>query len=92
MRASRPDEADAIPTQCAVCGATSSLKRASVPPVGSIAAATDVELGDTEPPASFVDPLWYCPSCRFRINLRRAIGAVVVVALTLIAVAFARQW
>ena len=92
MKAAVPDDADSVPTTCVVCGATSDLKRASVPPIGSIAAATDVELGDTEPPPCFVDANWYCARCRFRVNLRRALCAVVFVVLMLLAAAFGRPW
>src|SRR5437870_905431 len=89
------EDADlSLPTGCSACGkpyAAGDLKRPSLPPVLSIAAATDIEPGDTEPPPCFIDHSWYCPSCRFRMNLRRGIGAVIVVIVTLLGLALARH-
>jgi hypothetical protein len=79
-------EPDVSPTKCFVCGkhfAATDLKRASMPPVLSLAAATDIEPGDTEPPPVFVDPNWYCSSCRSRVNRRRKILAIVFVIWTI---------
>jgi hypothetical protein len=86
---------DSLPqTRCSRCGKpyhASDLRRASVPPVLSIAAATDIEPGDVEPPLTHTDGGWYCPSCRLRVNLQRGIGAVIVLVSFMLALAIARH-
>jgi hypothetical protein len=88
----KPSNADLLPARCAVCGDTLDLKRASLPPVGSIAAATDAEPDDSEPRPSMLDPNWYCSRCVFRTNLRRAVGALIFIILMFLAATFARRW
>jgi len=85
-------ESDLSAGDCFGCGrrfAACDLKRASMPPFFSLAAAIDVEPGDTEPPLLFADPNWYCPSCRFRVNLRRSLLTIAFLIFTMVSASIA---
>lgn len=86
------EESDLSPTMCFACRArftAAELMRASIPPLVSLGAATDLELGDTEPPLLFVDRNWYCQRCRFQVNLRRGVLGITFLVFLLTAASVA---
>ncbi|MDB5344867.1 MAG: hypothetical protein JWP89_3244 [Schlesneria sp.] len=65
-------------SQCQQLFAATDLKEASLPSFVGLMSATDVELDDHEPPPVLIDRQLYCRACRFRINVRRGVLAIVV--------------
>jgi hypothetical protein len=41
---------------------------------------SDVDESEPVPPAAFLDRRTYCPACRWRVNVQRAVGSTLVVA------------
>jgi hypothetical protein len=69
---------------CDRCGASvpcADLRHAAMPPLVAIAAAGNSDMDEPEPVplAAFLDHRRYCPDCRRRINLQRAVVSTLVI-------------
>jgi hypothetical protein len=65
------------------------LRHASIPSLVALSIATDHEPWDAEPPPIILDRELYCPECRRRVNLRRALGAFLFAAIMAVMTALA---
>lgn len=79
----QPDAGRSECRRCRCLFATTDLKEASVPSLVGLMSATDVELDDHEPPPVLIDRQLYCRACRFRINVRRGVLALVIAGLAI---------
>jgi hypothetical protein len=88
-----PTETDHSETRnCARCRERfprDSLRHASIPSLAALSISSDHEPWDPEPPPIIPDRELYCPECRRRVNLRRALGAFLFAAIMAVMTALA---
>ena len=77
-----PDSGTGVCDRCRATVPTALLRHAWMPPLVAMAAAgnSDVDEPDPVPLAAFLDRRKYCPACRRRVNVQRAVGITLVVA------------
>ncbi len=85
-----PDSDTGVCDRCRATVSTALLGHASMPPLVAMAAAGNSEVDEPEPMplAAFLDRRTYCPACRWRVNVQRALGSTLVVAALAAAVYF----
>ena len=90
-------DANTVEGKCQLCKATfpnTSLKHASIPSVFALIAIGNSDLDDPDPIPSdqLTDKALYCPDCRTRVNMRRAISGLLILIAVLFLIAAFVDW